>query len=63
MIREGPINSNCEPCTPLALRSLSLWSVFFYTENKAQSSFSEKGKYKDTYLHYNKEVKDQDERS
>lgn len=62
MIREGPNNRNSERCSPLGLWSLLLYSVF-YTENKAYSGFSEKENYKDTYLHYNKEVKDQDERS
>lgn len=41
MIRGGPINSNSERCTPLALWSLSRYSVCC-AENKAQSSFNEK---------------------
>lgn len=62
MIREGSINSNCKLCISLALWSLSLNNVY-NTENKAWGGFRRGRKYKHTYLHYNKEVKDQDERS
>lgn len=62
MIREGSINSNCKLCISLALWSLSLNDVY-NIENKAWGGFSRGRKYKDIYLHYNKKVKDQDERS
>ena len=62
MIREGSINSNCKLCISLALWSLSLNNVY-NTENDTWGGFRKGRKYTDTHLHYNKEVKDKDERS